>query len=162
MASRFEVLLKEGQATEMLVASLMLEAGHAARVRNHGMSRDLEVTVGNLTFWVEVKNEDRYADSGNLCIEMKQGLSGKPSGISTSEAQVWIHTLGQQAALYRVQPMRLFIKSSGMLPAPFKGADNRNEGVLVPIASLAVFPWFEQCELVAVGHSRVWSFSELK
>lgn len=99
-------------------------------------SYDFAVNNGSRLHLVEVKDESRYVDSGNLCIETTQGVQRRPSGISTSESTVTVHVLGVNAALYKTQLMRIALKRLGLKVVAFKGADNHNCGVLVPVSLL--------------------------
>jgi hypothetical protein len=102
---------------------------------------------------VEVKNEDAYADSGNIVVEVYQGTSRKPSGLLISESTVTVHTLGERVALYRNQPMRLWLPH-GHRERGF--GDNHNIGYVLPIEELAEEPWFECLPFTEMYDSRVW------
>ena len=46
----------------------------------------------------EVKTErDRWANTGNLCIEIES--YGKPSGLTSTEAELWVHNLVKDGEL---------------------------------------------------------------
>ena len=108
---------------------------------------------------IEVKCEDRYAASGNICIELYQGKAQRrASGISVSESTAFVHTLGDNAAVYRTQEMRLFLKSAaGLHVALFAGSDNGNEGIILPITSVRGESWFAVCLLDDLPHSLVFA-----
>ena len=93
---------------------------------------------------IEVKNEDNYATSGNVCLELWQGKEApRPSGIAVSESTVCVHTLGSVMAIYRTQSMRLFIKSNdGTWPLRGFG-DNGNRGLVIPRSDLLGRWWFD-------------------
>ena len=63
---------------------------------------------------VEVKTErDIWVTTGNVAIEIR--CNGKPSGLSTTEASVWIHLLAYNGVikggyLFKVDELRAFIK----------------------------------------------------
>ena len=92
---------------------------------------------------VEVKTErDIWEKTGNIAIEMR--CKGKPSGISTTESDVWIHLLSVNSVikggfLFKVGELKDKIKklhkSSG-LKIVMGGDDNASQMALLPIKEL--------------------------
>lgn len=125
--------------------------------------RDLILSPLGVPQWVEIKNEDNYAHSRNICIERVQNQKDpRFSGILTSESQVCIHTLGAQVALYRTQYMRIHIaselRSKRLKEDYFRGADNGNRGLVIPYMSLLSHTWFDLRPFSELFESRVWEY----
>ena len=92
---------------------------------------------------VEVKTErDIWMTTGNVAIEMR--CKGKPSGISTTESDVWIHLLSVNSVikggfLFKVGELKDKIKKlhkSGGLKMVMGGDDNLSQMALLPIKEL--------------------------
>ena len=92
---------------------------------------------------VEVKTErDIWEKTGNIAIEMR--CKGKPSGISTTESDVWIHLLSVNSVikggfLFKVDQLKALIKKrheSGGLKIVMGGDDNASQMALLPIKEL--------------------------
>ena len=92
---------------------------------------------------VEVKTErDIWEKTGNIAIEMR--CKGKPSGISTTESDVWIHLLSVNSIikggfLFKVGELKDKIKKlhkSGGLKIVMGGDDNASQMALLPIKEL--------------------------
>ena len=92
---------------------------------------------------VEVKTErDIWEKTGNIAIEMR--CKGKPSGISTTESDVWIHLLSVNSVikggfLFKVGELKDKIKKlhkSGGLKIVMGGDDNASQMALLPIKEL--------------------------
>ena len=100
-----------------------------------------EVLEGNSK--VEVKTErDIWKKTGNIVIELR--CKGKPSGISTTEATVWIHLLAYKGVieggfLLKVDELKDKIKklhNEGNLNLVMGGDDNASQMALLPIKEL--------------------------
>ena len=92
---------------------------------------------------VEVKTErDIWEKTGNIAIEMR--CKGKPSGISTTESDVWIHLLSvnnviKGGFLFKVDQLKALIKKrheGGGLKIVMGGDDNASQMALLPIKEL--------------------------
>lgn len=114
----------------------------------------------SIPYVIEVKNEDKYADSKNLCIELYQGKPRKPSGLAICESQICIHTFLRNVAIYRVQFMRLFIarNKKSLIIKDFANADNFNGGLIHPKRGFIKFPWFEYCEIGDMPESEIFIY----
>jgi hypothetical protein len=157
----FEARNREGRAAEVRIAEAFFLGGWFTRARSMGASRDLEVFLPGGVAILEVKNEDNYATSPHLCIEMKQGEGeGRFSGIWASESTHCVHTFGEKCVVYRTQIMRQFIevrRLSGVLRVePFARSDNFNRGVLVPKRELVMKTWVDEIDVVRLPQSRVF------
>ena len=156
----FDERRAEGAVAERSIQGIFLDSGlWAVSPVNRRASRDFEIRflAGGQTELVEVKNETRYATSGNIIIETRQGCRGKAAGIMASEATVVIHVLAERGAVYRRQSMVNWILNHKK-PRDrrrFSGADNGNEGFVVAIAEVSGLTWFEVCELSSLPWSSV-------
>ena len=148
--------LAEGEAKEAELVKVFRQHGCEAHIANQSAGRDIEARVADHWHIIEVKNEDQYAKSGNICIELYQGKLRKvPSGLLVSDANIWIHTLAEKVVLYSAWRMRELLrfrlrKSHGPLLVPpvslkevrpFAGADNGNEGVILNVADVSIQSW---------------------
>ena len=88
---------------------------------------------------VEVKTErDIWMTTGNVAIEIR--CKGEPSGLSTTEANVWIHLLAYKGEikggyLFIVDELKAFIKKrhkEGNLKIVMGGDDNASQMALIP------------------------------
>ena len=146
MRAKFEQELLFGQQAEGRVRDLLQYAGAFVSKYGNTNKNDFQVVFNNQTHRVEIKNEDRYASSGNICAEVLQGIPQKPSGVMVSEASLIVHTLADRCAIYRRSPFcawlrdeyrnkRIKLKSFG---------DNHNQGFIVPVNSLLQYTdWFD-------------------
>ena len=92
---------------------------------------------------VEVKTErDIWVTTGNVAIEIR--CNGKPSGLSTTEASVWIHLLAYNGVikggfLFKVDELKAKIKKlheNGDLNMVMGGDDSASQMVLLPIKEI--------------------------
>ena len=92
---------------------------------------------------IEIKTErDIWKTTNNIAIEMR--CKGKPSGISTTEASVWMHYLSLNGVimggfLFKVDQLKAKIKklhNEGNLKIVMGGDDNLSQMALLPIKSL--------------------------
>ena len=92
---------------------------------------------------VEVKTErDIWMTTGNIAIEIR--CKGEPSGLSTTEANVWIHLLAYKGKikggyLFMVDELKAFIKKrhkEGNLKIVMGGDNNASQMALLPIKEL--------------------------
>lgn len=149
-----------GHSAEAKIAWGLLRAGWLVQWVNVGARYDILAWGANQLERIEVKNEDAYAGSGNLCIETHQGNPPRPSGILTSESTIMVHTLGDMAGIYRTQAMRNFLAEKNYKSRPFVGADNQNAGMLVKIVEVEHERWYDSCPIQDVPHSPVLLFRE--
>ena len=92
---------------------------------------------------IEVKTErDIWKTTGNIAIEIR--CNGRPSGISTTEADTWVHLLAYNGIieggfLLKVRVIKDMIKKlhkSGSLNIKMGGDNNASQMVLLPIKEL--------------------------
>lgn len=157
----FHEALPVGHDGETRIATALLAAGSQVQHMGDGSAFDLTATVyfGHPER-IEVKNEDAKQDTGNICIEMMQGVPPEPkrySGLSISESTVFIHTLGPRLVAYRTQPMRLFLRSvfAGEKMQDF--GDHGNQGYVKPIACFQGNWWFDVTDDKHLARSHIFS-----
>jgi hypothetical protein len=110
---------------------------------HHDCRWDLEVGKDGVTITLEVKDESKYSNSGNLCIEGWQGLDKHPSGIETTRADVMIHIFDMVSAVYYTPEMKKWIRlHNPKILERFNGADNYNGGWLVKKKDISEEKWF--------------------
>jgi len=87
----------------------------------------------------EVKTErDKWASTGNICIETES--YGKPSGLTSTEAELWVHNLVKDGELccslvFNTDKLRKTMED--MKPYQIMGGDNKaSKMYLVNIAKL--------------------------
>ena len=92
---------------------------------------------------IEVKTErDIWKTTGNIAIEMR--YKGNPSGISTTESNLWVHLLSYKGGIeggfmFNVDLLKEKIKKlhkSGDLKMVMGGDDNMSQMALLPIKEL--------------------------
>lgn len=158
-----KTLVEQGHPAEARVAMAFYLGGWTVSPRNDGSLLDLVgEPPGGLPWWLEVKNEDNQAQTGNLCIELHQGIPPRWSGLQVTESHVWVHTLGENVAAYRVKHMKPFIRqgwADWRHIDEFRGADNHNGGILVPIDAADGKGWFDVCPLDQLPNSHVFTFA---
>lgn len=148
----------QGHSVEAAARAHFAEVGWTVAPGPDNFSYDMLLNNGRRYFLVEIKDESKHAHTGNLCIELRQGADGMPSGISISESNVTIHYLNENAVLYRTQRMRMHLRQhrSRYSIRRFPNSDNANVGVLVPVISVRREPWCESINADQVHESRVW------
>ncbi len=157
--NNFQKQNKKGASAELKLQWSYLKAGCLVEPDNCDGRRDFNIRINGRMEMIEVKNEDNYKDSGNLCIELYQGKDKKrPSGLAISESTIFVHTLGDQVALYRTQYMRLWLRDNkrNYPLINFNQADNGNGGYIIPITDLNNLAWFDICKFKQVPYSKIY------
>lgn len=156
----FQQQFKFGQEKEREILNIFRRAGWIGDLFNFKSFGDLWVIKERIPYVIEIKDEDRYSESKNICIELYQGINRKPSGISLCESQICIHTFKIEAAIYRTQFMRLHISrnKNKFNPAKFQKADNYNGGLIISKEHFRKFNWFEFCKLNELPESKVFTY----
>lgn len=111
--SRFDLNLAEGKYAEQIVD---------------------EILRGDRT--IEVKLDERAADTGNLLIEYAK--NGKPTGISTTEAQWYAFVLGGSmdkdvVVMMKTERLKALIGEYGNASNPQSGKGDKSNFILLPI-----------------------------
>ena len=92
---------------------------------------------------IEVKTErDIWKTTGNIAIELR--YRGNPSGLSTTDSNVWVHLLSYKGVIeggfmFKVDLLKEKIKKlhkSGDLKMVMGGDDNMSQMALLPIKEL--------------------------
>ena len=92
---------------------------------------------------IEVKTErDIWKTTGNIAIELR--YRGNPSGLSTTDSNVWVHLLSYKGVIeggfmFKVDLLKEKIKNlhkSGDLKMVMGGDDNMSQMALLPIKEL--------------------------
>ena len=92
---------------------------------------------------IEVKTErDKWHSTGNIAIEIE--FRGKPSGLSVTKADYWMHILSledemQMALLFSVPKLIELVKKAIRMPNArivYGGDDGASKLVLIPISSV--------------------------
>ena len=159
MLRTFETDRLYGLKKEIDIRELMLAAGAFISKMAGDNKNDFSVVYMNLAHRVEVKCEDRYKDSGNLCIEVSQGRTQKSSGIVISEATLFIHTLGDNCVVYRRAKLYEWLRNSyhAQKIKLSKFGDNHNQGFILPITSLLVHKdWFDFRPTATIAQCPLW------
>lgn len=161
-ASKYRSFKEEfpfGQTAQDRVRDMLsLHGAFCNKVEDKGRY-DFECVFNNHSYRVEVKNEDRKKNTGNLCIETRQSWNLKPSGLSITEAVICIHTLGENCALYRVREMKAYLRQEQQAGRQHEIAfgDNNNRGYLVAIKMLQNFWWFDFRPFSTLPDSKLWT-----
>lgn len=104
------------------------------------------VWLGSNNAKVEVKTErDKWYDTGNIVFEYS--CRGKPSGISTTESEWWIHLLSKDneilsGFIFNVKILKNFLREVYKNPSKFNskvckgGDDNAACVIVIPIKEL--------------------------
>ncbi len=155
---KFENDLIIGHEKEEEILSIFRHEGWIGDMLDTRAYGDLWVMKNKIPYVIQVKNEDTYSDSPNICIEIYQGTPQKPSGISICESQVCIHTFGNNLVIYRIQYMRLFISKNqkNYKIIDYFKSDNNNKGLLIPKKDLIGKWWFDNCLIKDIPESKVF------
>lgn len=156
----FHETITAGEATEKRVADAFRQGGCEVHHDGDGGRRDLWIIKDGLPYWVEVKDETNQRTK-NLCIEFGQSEPMKPSGMSVSESQIWVHVFVADCVIYRMRPMLTFVRqrvATGQYREEIYG-DNKNRNVIVPRLDFDHYPWAESCAMADIVKSRVFARS---
>jgi len=167
---KFERDSKRGQEKEQEIANILGAEGFSRINFNDDSKWDIRCytkTNGRTGRYhcIEVKCEDAYSTSGNICVEWKQGKPPRPSGISISLSDITIHTFERYAALYRTRDMRTYIKTSygtnnfrnNVKIMTLKNSDFQlAQGLIIPVRLLKGKYFFDMCLLQDIANSKVF------
>ena len=98
-----------------------------------GYHKEYDIIVPEVDKTIEVKSDRRTKETGNLFIECES--RGKPSGISTTKADVWLYYIEpkdfKQVKIVRTDVLKKLIKDNKFRKV--KGGDNNTSwGYLIP------------------------------
>ena len=149
-----------GQEGQNVVMLSLLKGGCSVQKADADNWRDMVANIGGQTFRLEIKNEDRHQHTGNIAIETFQGRNKKPSGLSITSSDVWIHKIGAMCVAYRVPDMKTWLYECASIfklsPKPFAGADGGCGGYVVPIRFLDNRSWTDTIALESLHTSKVF------
>lgn len=154
-----ESLLFGNSAQDRVADAIRVAGGFANKVDDRARY-DFELQFNNHVYRVEVKNEDNYAKSGNICVETRQGWPLRPSGVAWSEATLFVHTLCDNCVLYRRRDMHVWLRDEVAARHRYeqKFGDNNNRGFVLAIDDLLKHKWFDYCAFTVIANSLLWTF----
>lgn len=130
--SRFLNSLKQGNNGEQLVVDLFNLNGYTC-VKNEGKKVEYDYTVTKLgSYKLEVKSDYMATQTGNIAIEYFNSKLNKPSGITATLADFWVHVLFNPSQIYIIRPAKLkqFIDEVAPLKTVIAGGDKNSSMVL--------------------------------
>ena len=133
MTTKFEQDLKNGQEYEKKALAHIQEMYPEAYIVD-GYCLDWDIYIPELKMGVEVKSDAQYKVTGNFYVEYF--CNGKPSGISTTKAEIYYVYLDK---LYILTTKELKDKCRKYLNTnrDKKGGDNMaSKGIILPITEL--------------------------
>lgn len=107
--------LEVGRQGELLVIDLFITNGlecYSNKETKKLSYYDLEVVVDEKTLFLEIKNDRRALDTGNLAIEMKNVLRDVPSGLTITTADIWVVILGTDIYMTKTDDLRKFVEDN--------------------------------------------------
>ncbi len=139
-AEAFARTLKDGHYNELKVALFFMLRGFHVNIGFRRGRYDLDVidTERENRFSVEVKWDQRAAQTGNLYFECRNTRQNQPSGLFSSDAEYWCHVLGEgERAFFCSTPkLRSEVERLRTRTVRTGGLDSNSEGHLVPLQSL--------------------------
>lgn len=107
---------------------IKLEIGECREEAFAKVFKDKEVV------YLEHKSDVMSRKTGNVFIEVFQGTSRKPSGISISKADYWaIETFPERWIVIKLEELKRITKRAIKMFGFTPGGDNKNIGALVPL-----------------------------
>ena len=119
----FKSDLEFGQKSEELLKHhLLMEGYDSESVNTHSCDLKYEVRV-------EVKTDREWQRTGNVAVEFK--YNGEPSGISTTEAHIYVYVLDGVSAFWYagVDELKTFLKNT--VCKRVKGGDNNASDLIL-------------------------------
>ena len=132
---QFSNSLGVGKEREEEVMAFMREHGHLP-IPIPGKFKGYDFFTANTKRAYEVKQDWKSRYSGNLVVEIAFG--GKPSGLSTTQADWWIFHTGEEYIFMQPKTIRKLIKKEALRPAKFvgKGDVKQKEAYLDPVETI--------------------------
>lgn len=127
--NNFEEDLKAGQAIEERVISHMLHLNPDMVFYGFSGTKgyDAHFSVNNIYYKLEIKSDYHTVDTGNIVIEHES--RGKPSGITTTQANLWAYAVitkrGLDIYLIPTQVIKGWIEKQ-LFEREFSGGDVRS------------------------------------
>jgi len=107
------------------------------RVEGYNPFYDIEIPEINKT--LEVKNDLRAVDTGNLAIECFK-KNGDPSGIMISQADFWVICVGEKMLLMGKDRLKEYVQNSNFRTV-WGGDRNATQMMLVPLKEIYKESW---------------------
>ncbi|CAN5205702.1 hypothetical protein BH09PAT1_BH09PAT1_6330 [soil metagenome] len=118
--TQFNSDLKEGQEIEKkLQKSLEVMDIVDSVITGNTYEWDLKVNLPNVHILIEVKNDKKFSETGNLGIEFK--CRGNPSGIDTTNATLWFHHYDGKFRFIKVPDLKKLIEDKAYFHIVTKG-----------------------------------------
>jgi hypothetical protein len=112
--------LARGQDNEKRIAQIIKKKYPYARtIIRDGYFKAWDIKVENPDTTVEVKQDDRAKETGNLIFETE--MEGKPSGITTTKAEWWVQTVADKDYWFSVEELREFLAKYPIVKRKIKG-----------------------------------------
>ena len=85
---------------------------------------------------IEIKRDFKCLETGNIYVEYQS--RGKPSGISTSEAEYWCYWLSDVLCIFiKIEELKILCRKYINTNRDKKGGDmNTSKGILLPLVDL--------------------------
>ena len=156
----FDKARETGEHKEKHLQEILIEAG-AIIIQGSCKdgSKDFSCNYKGRKRAVEVKCEDRYKRTGNICIEVSQGKPPRPSGIMVSHADICIHTRDDECVLYDRRSMKTIVEEWLKWEKPKIYGDNHNQNFIKNIATLRMLHislMIYESTIVDLAYSRIW------
>lgn len=127
-----------GKNGELYVRDIFQKCGFSAELNNIYEKRydyDISVDIDGTEFTIEVKYDILALKYGNLAIEVRNCKSNKPSGIYSTQADIWVHLLTEKDCsilAYAIPTKKLinFVENTIPLKATTKSGD-KNSNLMV-------------------------------
>lgn len=100
--------------------------------KTFGVDSRFDISVPELDTTIEIKLDEKSQDTGNIVVEYHHN---KPSGILTSEADVWLFATGKEDIWITRKNILKMILIEELKPTSFTGPEDRHPKAvfLVPI-----------------------------
>lgn len=146
--SAFNATNAVGKSAEVRIGVLFLQQKWKVWFPDVRTRWDVSVEKEGVCESIEIKNEENYATSGNVCVEIAQGDPLKPSGVVASESSFFVHYFGDVSLVLRTRSFQLFLDSIRRTErlVRFAGADNNNCGYVLARSRFVGQPWAREVE----------------
>ena len=129
-----------GSSGELLVLDIFKRAGIDAGLVGDKATRsfyDLYCHLNNDKKFIEVKNDLYATRSGNVAFEIYNPKSCKPSGISITKSDFWVHILNtKDVYICKTDTLKAFINKVKPLRVVTVGGDGNSSMVLYTIENV--------------------------
>lgn len=128
--SKFLKSLNLAKETEDYVIKKILDKGVVCS-RGDGKSVDIYIYLSK-TIKCEIKHDIMAEKTGNIAIEFFNSKINKPSGITSSECDIWFHVIGRlkEVCFTSVELLRKFCRENDPDKIVYRGGDNNSDMML--------------------------------